>query len=116
MEPRAKKKLVTASIIGTILQIAMVVIGHFEIDVAALFGPIGCAISLIAGLLALARGPSMSLSVALVSGAIAGGVCAFIGIIVSFALGDVAAPIIAIGTLSSAVTGAVGGAIGRYLK
>ena len=48
-----------------------------------------------------------------VGGLIAGGLCAFIGICVSYALGDVTAIILAMGTLSSAVTGAIGGWLGR---
>ena len=42
-------------------------------------------------------------------GAIAGAACALIGIVISYLLGDVTAAVIAFGTLSSAVTGAIGG-------
>jgi hypothetical protein len=46
---------------------------------------------------------------------VVGGLCALIGIGVSLALKDVAPMILALGTLSSAVTGAIGGAIGKLL-
>ena len=49
-------------------------------------------------------------------GVIAGAVCAFLGIAVSLLLGDVAPIILVIGTLSSAVGGVIGGAIGKLLK
>jgi hypothetical protein len=48
-------------------------------------------------------------------GALAGAVCAVIGIAASVVLGDTAAVILAIGTVSSAVTGAVGGLLGRAI-
>jgi hypothetical protein len=44
--------------------------------------------------------------------AAAGAICAFLGILVSHLLGDVPASLLALGTLSSAVTGAIGGVIG----
>lgn len=50
-----------------------------------------------------------------VGGLIAGGLCALIGICVSFALGDVTALILVMGTLSSAVAGAIGGWLGRFV-
>jgi hypothetical protein len=52
---------------------------------------------------------------AVTGGTIAGAVCALLGILVSFLLGDVPATLLALGTISSAVTGAIGGAIGRAL-
>ena len=39
----------------------------------------------------------------------AGGICAFVGILVSYFLGDVPAAVLGFGTASSAVTGALGG-------
>ena len=77
---------------------------------ADLFGPLGVAISLIVGLL-WARTSAGSWGHGAGGGALVGGACALIGIAVSWALGDVTATILAFGTLSSAVTGALGGAI-----
>jgi NAD/NADP transhydrogenase beta subunit len=108
-----RNALIRASVIGTGLQLAMIVAGHFIPFVRDnLFAIVGMLISLIAGLL-YARAAKGKLADSLIGGAVAGGVCALIGIAASFALGDVPAMVIAFGTLSSAVTGAVGGAIGR---
>ena len=73
----------------------------------------GLAISLVAGLV-YAWMASAGWGDALIGGAIAGGICALIGIAASVALGDTAAMILVVGTLSSTVTGLIGGAIGRF--
>jgi hypothetical protein len=107
------RALVLATVLGTVLQIIMVVAGHSNKSIANLFAVGGMGISLVAGLLyaMLARGGTTSSPV--LGGLVAGGVCALIGIIVSYMLGDVTASIILFGTLSSAVTGALGGWIGK---
>ena len=111
-----RNALIRASVIGTGLQLAMIIAGHFiPVIKDNLFAIVGMLISLVAGLL-YARAAKGALAVSVIGGAIAGGVCALIGIAASFALGDVPAMVIAFGTLSSAVTGAVGGAIGRALS
>jgi len=106
------RTLQTATLVGTVLQLAMVIAGHYVPYVALhvfMFG--GMGISLLAGLL-YGRGAAGYGGAAL-GGAIAGGVCALIGIAVSVALGDTAVFVLAVGTLSSAVTGALGGLLGR---
>lgn len=108
-----RSALFQATTIGTVVQLAMVIVGHFVAAVAALFGPLGMLISLAAGLLYAARAKTSGYGAAALGGAVAGGACALIGVVVSFALGDVTATILALGTLSSAVTGAIGGTIGR---
>jgi hypothetical protein len=61
----------------------------------------------------LARGgPTSSL---IVGGLVAGGLCALIGIFISYWLGDVPAAVLAFGTASSAVTGALGSWLGTLL-
>lgn len=110
-----QKSLITAVVIGTMLQLAMIVAGHyvpFVRDKVFMLG--GLALSLIAGVIyaKLAHGgwaPSLG------GGAIAGGVCALIGIAASVALKDTAVPILAIGTCSSVVTGVIGGALGKLM-
>jgi hypothetical protein len=47
-----------------------------------------------------------------VGGILAGAICALLGIAVSYFLKDVPASLLALGTLSSAVTGAIGGWLG----
>jgi hypothetical protein len=93
---------------------AMVVAGHSSHAVANLFAPGGMSISLLAGVLYAATARS-SLTGDATGGAIAGGVCALLGILVSYLLGDVRASILIIGTISSVVTGAIGGAIGYLI-
>lgn len=99
---------------GTLAQTAMVLVGHWVTAVANLFGILGVTISLIAGLL-WAREYASGLGRGAWGGAVVGGVCALIGIGISFALGDVPANILALGTLSSAVTGALGGLAGSRM-
>lgn len=99
---------------GTLAQTAMVLVGHWVTAVASLFGPLGVTISLIVGLL-WAREYASGFGRGAGGGAVVGGACALIGIGISFALGDVEATILAFGTLSSAVTGALGGLAGSRL-
>jgi len=99
---------------ATVAQLAMVVIGHVVTAVANLFGPLGITISLVAGLV-WARPVGSGIGGAIGGGALVGGACALIGIAVSWALGDVTALLLAVGTLSSAVAGAIGGSIGRLV-
>ena len=107
------RALLISTAIGTVLQTAMVVAGHSNKSIAKLFAVGGMSLSLVAGLIyaALARGPTGS---AILGGVIAGGLCALIGIAVSFALKDVPASLLALGTASSAVTGAIGGWLGTF--
>lgn len=100
--------------IGTVLQTAMVVVGHWVTAVSNLFGPLGVAISLAVGFL-WARESAGSAGRGAAGGAAVGGACALVGIAVSFLLGDVTAVVLLFGTLSSAVTGALGGAAGGRL-
>ncbi len=109
-----RKALVSATATGTVLQFVMVVAGHFIPFVALhVFALGGMAISLLAG--ALYGRPAFGWGPSVLGGAVAGGLCALIGIAVSVALGDTMAAILAVGTVSSAVTGAVGGALGRLI-
>jgi len=108
------KVLRAATLIGTALQVGMVVVGHFVPYVAAhvfMFG--GMAISAIAGLIYGRAGKSYGAGA--LGGALAGGSCALIGIGGSIALGDTDVLIIVVGTTSSAVTGALGGLLGRAM-
>jgi hypothetical protein len=108
--------IVTPTLIGTGLQLLMVIAGHFSPAVAGLFAPGGMAISALAGALASLAGRPASLGSATARGAVAGGVCAFVGILVSHLLGDVPAAVLGFGTAGSAVTGAIGGVIGKLLS
>lgn len=100
--------------VGTVLQTAMVVAGHWIAAVARLFGPLGVAISLMVGLL-WARGSAEGWREGAGGGALVGGACALVGIALSLALGDVTPAVLVFGTVSSAMTGAIGGAAGHRL-
>jgi hypothetical protein len=102
-----------ATIVGTVLQVIMVVAGHFlpwVRDNAFLFG--GMMISAIAGYLYAADFGKGYLR-GVVGGAIAGGVCALIGIALSVLLGDTPVFVLALGTAISVLTGAAGGFWGQ---
>jgi hypothetical protein len=116
MSPSSTRALVTATLVGTALQVAMVLAGHSIPAIARLFAVLGVTISLVAGLLFARQAPGITRGGGAGGGAIAGGVCALLGILLSFALGDVPAPVLAFGTLSSALTGALGGVIGQAMR
>ena len=100
-----------ALIIGTVLQLAMVLSGHWiEFIKLNVFAIGGMLISGIAGVI-YARSSRDPRGAAALKGLLVGGLCALIGIAVSFGLGDVPANILLFGTLGSAVAGAIGGAI-----
>ena len=109
------RAVATATVIGTVLQVAMVVAGHTNASISAMFAAGGMGISLVAGLLYAKYAAPSSAGDSIKGGAIAGGVCALLGIGISFMLGDVTAAIIGLGTLSSAITGALGGWIGAFI-
>jgi hypothetical protein len=100
-------------VIGSILQLVMVISGHYNEFIAQnVFALGGMAISLIAGA-GYGFGAATRAGAAR-GGAIVGGSCALIGIVVSYLLGDVPALILLVGTLSSTVTGAVGGLLAGF--
>jgi hypothetical protein len=70
------------------------------------------SISLVAGVLYARLAARVTRGNAVVGGLLAGALCAFLGIAVSYALGDVPMSLLALGTISSAVTGALGGFLG----
>jgi len=98
--------------IGLALQVLMVVSGHFSPAIGGLFAVGGMGFSLVAGLL-YAYFAKAGWRDDLIGGVLAGAACALVGIGVSCLLGDVPASLLLLGTASSAVTGALGGAIGR---
>lgn len=103
-----------ATLIGTVLQVAMVVAGHYVPFIALhvfMFG--GLAISLLAGVIygRSSAGPAG----AAIGGLLAGAICAFVGILISVELRDTPAPILLFGTSGSAVAGLIGGVVGKVL-
>ena len=111
-----QKALVSALLLGTVLQLVMVIVGHYDAfvrDHVFAFG--GMAISFVAGLY-YGLGAGGGWSQRLGGGTIVGAACAFIGIVVSVLLKDTAVLILAIGTVSSAVTGLIGGAASKLVR
>lgn len=115
--------LARATGIGTALQLAMVVGGHFAPALQEPgFAIGGMGISALAGWFYGRAAPAgigpggVGIGAATGGGAIAGGVCAIIGIGVSVLLGDVPASLLGLGTASSVATGAIGGTIARLLR
>jgi hypothetical protein len=107
------KDLIAATLIGAIFQLTMIVVGHFVPfvrDNVFMIG--GLAISLLAGLSYQLRARS-SWAWAIVGGAVAGAACAAIGIAASVALKDTPQEILVLGTCGSAVTGLIGGLVGK---
>src|SRR5690242_9736260 len=110
----SNRALTIATIVGILLQVAMVVGGHYSPSIAKLFAVGGMGISLVAGVVyaMVARGRGAGSGAA--GGALSGGICALVGIAVSYLLGDVPASLLALGTASSVVTGAIGGALAGF--
>ena len=109
------KALFIATGIGAALQLAMVLAGHQAPAIQNAFMWGGLLISAVAGAI-YARLAAGGLGRDLIGGAVAGGACAFIGILVSHLLGDVPAQVLAFGTLGSAVTGVIGAVLGRLVR
>jgi hypothetical protein len=110
-----KNSLIFAILVGLVLQFVMVVSGHYAAAVRENFAIGGMFLSLVAGFV-YARKAVGGWSDSLVGGAIAGGACALLGIAVSVVLKDVPAMILVMGTAASAVTGLIGGAIGKLIR
>jgi hypothetical protein len=99
------------TIIATVVQLAMVVSGHYvEFIKNNVFAIGGMLISLVFAA-CWVRGGATGWAHAAWGGVVVGGVCALIGIAVSCALGDVEAAVLGFGTAGSAVAGLIGGTV-----
>ena len=107
--------LFKATALGTILQVAMVLLGHSSPAIAKMFPVLGTGISGIAGLLFAMWNKSASGGGAAGGGALAGLVSAALGIMVSNRLGDVPMSTLGIGGVSGVAAGAIGGLIGKLV-
>ena len=107
------RALERAILVGTLFQVVAVIIAHFSLWIethALLFG--GMMISATMGYLyaqEVARGYARGSC----GGAVAGGLCAVIGIAPSVLLGDMTPKMLGVRTLISILTGAVGGIYGQ---
>ncbi|MGH7581801.1 MAG: hypothetical protein ACREL5_01090 [Gemmatimonadales bacterium] len=112
----ASRALISATAIGTVLQVAMVLIGHHDPAVMSYFAAGGLGISFVAGVLYAVLSTEVVIRDNITGGLIAGGVSAFIGISVSWWLHDVPGMLLLVGTAGSLVTGAIGGWVGRLFS
>lgn len=101
--------------IGTVLQVAMVVIGHYLApDQQAWWYPaVGSTVGAVTGWLASGGPGGMGARVG--NGAVAGGIAGVLGSLVSTALGDVPLGNVGIAGGSTLVTGAIGGLLRQVL-
>ncbi|HKU60352.1 MAG TPA: hypothetical protein VJQ44_03975 [Gemmatimonadales bacterium] len=116
MPGRQSTALLKSTALGTLLQLIMVIVGHFATGIAGAFAEGGMAIAGVTGLLYSIWGGKDSLGGAALGGAAAGGLSAFLGILVSHFMGDAPVALLHVGTAGSAVTGAIGGMVGRALS
>lgn len=114
-DPAASNATMKSAIIGVVLQVIMVVVGHYVPQVANLFPVAGTGIGGIAGLLNGLWSANASQQAAAGGGAVAGGAGGLLGTALSRILGDVPTSTIAVGTGSTAVAGIIGGLIGKFL-
>ncbi|HWL94795.1 MAG TPA: hypothetical protein VNT79_14850 [Phycisphaerae bacterium] len=110
-----KRSILPMTLLGTVMQVGMVIAGHYSLFIReSIFALGGMLISLIVGA-AWAASSATSKADAAKGGAIVGGLSALLGILLSVALGDTEPMILAVGTISSGVTGAIGGWLGYLL-
>jgi len=103
--------MVKWTIIATLLQLAMVIAGHYVPFIKEnVFAIGGMLISLVFGA-AWARAGATGKGHAALGGGIVGGACALIGIAACVVLGDAEAAVLAFGTAGSFVAGLIGGIV-----
>jgi hypothetical protein len=102
-------------IIGTILQLLMITIGHFMPGLMQgnFFPIVGTSIGAATGVLYGLWAKGATAGQAALGGAVAGGVAGVLGSAVSAGIGDVPGSTVGIAGVSTLVTGAIGGVLGR---
>ena len=110
------RTLFIATLVGTGLQVGLVVAGHvIRVLQDPGFAIGGMAFSALAGWL-YARAAKGDWGDTAIGGAIAGGVCAAVGIAVSVSLGDLPISLLLFGTAGSIATGIGGAALAKLLR
>lgn len=103
-----------ATVVGLILQLAMVGLGHAVPSLRAMWGPVGTLISLVVGV--WAGWHVATTGSAAIWGAVAGGLGALIGIALALILGNVPVSLLVLGTAGSTVAGLVGGVVTHMVR
>ncbi len=107
--------LLKATTISALLQLLMVVGGHFLPQLAQLFPVLGTGLGGVAGILFGLFSKGATGGALAGGGAAAGGLGGLLGSVVSMAMGDVPGATVGIATGSTAVAGAIGGLLGKML-
>ena len=105
--------LLRAFIVGTVMQVVMVVTGHFVPWVVFHVFEFGAMMIAATSGYLYAMDSGKGYFPGATAGAITGGGCALIGISLSVVLGETARPVIPFGTAVCVLTGAVGGLFGQ---
>ena len=108
--------LAGATLIGTVLQLAMVVGGHFSAPVADLLLVTGAGIASVAGLLYGVWAGRVSGGSVATAGALTGVASALLGFLAAYLLGDVPAAILGPAVVGTALAGLLGGLLGSSLR
>jgi hypothetical protein len=111
----AGSPLLKATTIGTILQVLMVVGGHFMPQLAQLFPVLGTGLGGLTGLLFALFNKGATGGALAGGGAAAGGIGGLVGSAISMAMGDVPGATVGIAAGSTAVAGAIGAILGKLL-
>lgn len=114
-EKTGRQALIVATIWGAGAQLAVALAGHWVDAVDRLSAVLGLLIAVSTGFLYGLWAPRPTPGGAAAGGALAGGLCALAGLVVSWALGDVSAWTLAVGALASALAGVPGGLAGRFV-
>jgi hypothetical protein len=107
------KGLSKPTVIGTVLQVGMILLGKVSPMIGQNFAIGGTSIAAATGVIASMMAKPAGMGGAAGGGAVAAGVSALIGTLVSMATGQTGMDTIAIGTGSSVVAGAIGGVVGQ---
>ena len=108
--------LVGATLVGAVLQVGMVVSGHFSAPIANLYAVGGTGIAAAAGLLYGFRAGAVSSRSAALGGGLAGVASALLAFIVAYLLGDVPAAVLGPAAIGAALVGMLGGLLGGSMK
>lgn len=99
---------------SVILQVAMVVVGHFVEVVRLLSGPLGVGVPFILGM-AWGAGRQPPVRDASRDGFVIGAAGAFVGVLLAILLGDQGWALLTFAPISSGLTGLLGAIIGRLV-
>lgn len=112
-----KPALTRATVVGTILQVAMITVGHFKPDLMGgnFFAIVGTSLGAATGVCYGLWAKGGSTGQGALGGAISGGLAGVLGSAASAGIGDSTLQTIGIAGVSTVVTGAIGGILGKVI-